>query len=492
MLIFLPYDFQFFIAYKLFSRYDRIQSIRVVCSNHYHQFCYIIEFEKPNSAAELLRKRHLKIDGNIYQVRAIDEIPLVDEINVNDTFLQPPPTRSSPKNIVNALNDDCLYEIFQNIDHLGDFDSILNVCTRFRKIALQVFPSKIRTRFIDIDDLIIDNGIQFNCITLAQLWRFFYDFGSSITSLKFHSVYLERTPNASNLAIKMIEKYCKNIRCLDIEINTEQDQIPIEIYSIFSKLQVLSIKFPQQIPSHDFISACRKLEDLSVYTRQGEFSMSAIAFPNLVKLKVYRAVFGPDFFEQNPQIEELEMHDVSWPNNTIRFICLNMVNLKKFKLYAKSGSQLQDLHHIDHVPIHLDGIHVDADIRPIFRFQNITQITLHEFAEWDLIEFAQHLRNLEKIKIKPQELIPSAAIKEVLQHANKLTQFHQYGEFAIEFNERDYYRILGPILSRKGHIKLTVTYECIYSDRNDLPEERLHQQMRIWNEHPDLFVFIYT
>lgn len=173
----------------------------------------------------------------------------------------PPPPRSSPKHILNTLNDDCLCAIFQNFSHLAGFDSISSVCKRFNAIALQVFPSKIQTCLIDIDELVIDTGNQLNFITLAQLWKFLYDFGSSITSLKFHTVYLERTPDATNLALKLIKKFCKNMRSLDIEITAEQDQIPETIYSIFSKQSVLCIKFPQSMPGHDFISACRESKD---------------------------------------------------------------------------------------------------------------------------------------------------------------------------------------------------------------------------------------
>lgn len=156
--------------------------------------------------------------------------PTIDQLNESDSvLLQSPPKRSSPRHILNALNDHCLYEIFQNIEHTTDFDAISNVCQRFTKIARIVFPPKIRTRWIDADSLVIDHGTQFNFITLAQLWKFLCDFGSSIRSLKFHSYYLERMPNATNLAIKMIEKYCKNIRQLDIEITKEQEQISTEI-----------------------------------------------------------------------------------------------------------------------------------------------------------------------------------------------------------------------------------------------------------------------
>lgn len=447
----------------------------------------------------MLRKSQLKIDGNLYRVRPINEISEpIEKINAIALLSQsPPPPRSSPKNIQNALNDDCLCAIFQNFNNLADFASISNVCKRFNAIALQVFPSKIRTFLIDIDELVIDNGNQVNFITLAQLWRFLYDFGSSITSLKFHSLYLERTPNAANLAIKLIEKYCKNLRCLDIEINAEQDQIPEAVHSIFSKLSMLSIKFPQSMPSHDFISACRNLNDLSVYTRQAEHMMTATKFPGLLNLKAYRAVFGPDFFEQNPQIEQLEVNEICWPSETIRFICDNLVNLKKFKLYAKTGNELEELVHLrQDTIIHLDGISVYYTDR-ILRFNNITQITLHEGWGNDRLEhylarLARHLQNLEKMKITPKKLMPSAIIAKILQHATRLRQFHQGGKFPLHFNENDYYRLSAPVAKRANQIKLTVTYKYICLDRDGLPEKRLHQKMRIWNARPDLFVFICT
>lgn len=173
-------------------------------------------------------------------------------------------------------------------------------------------------------------------------------------------------------------------------------------------MKFLCIKFPESIltTSDDFFSACTELDELSVYTRKVEFRMPNVAFPLLIKLSAYHAEFEAEFFEKNLQIEELEMSEMCCDSETIRSICWNLLNLRKLKLYTFSGSNLGDLSLLNRATIHLDGMH--EDINRIYHLQNVTQITIHEWTsasfEPGLIEIAQNLRNLEKMKVKPSEM----------------------------------------------------------------------------------------
>lgn len=192
----------------------------------------------------------------------------IDETDDIDSSPSPPPAQDSTHHILNALDDHCLCEIFQSFEHVADFDAIANVCQRFNRIARRVFPTKISMRLIhfNFDDLVFDDGVHFNFITLSQIETFLINFGSSIFSLQFRPYYLEPIPNAANSALKLIHKYCKNIGSLNIELYAEQNQISDELQSIFSKLLCFNVRFLQYTPDRTFLSTCTKVEQLHVFS----------------------------------------------------------------------------------------------------------------------------------------------------------------------------------------------------------------------------------
>lgn len=168
-----------------------------------------VEFRDEEIAVNLLKNRQVRYDGSIFEIFHIDK-PYhrinhvsIDENNAMDSLLQLPPAQDSPKHILNLLNDNCLYELFRELDHLADFDSAARVCTQFNNVAKLVFPLKIRSRWMNLDDFVFDDGTQFKYISLAQIEHFLMNFGTSIQLLKNRQFYLEDEPNAMNSALKV-------------------------------------------------------------------------------------------------------------------------------------------------------------------------------------------------------------------------------------------------------------------------------------------------
>lgn len=264
------------------------------------------------------------------------EIDVAEDIN---PLLVQLPAQDSPKNIVNALNDHCLCEIFRKTDHLADFDSIANVCKRFNQIAKLLFPSKFHSRWIGLDDLVFNDGTSpFERITLTQFEKFLSNFGSFIVFFKFRSFYLEEIPNFEKLAFNMISTYCKNIRGLDVAITDVLNEIVDEIRPIFSKLTKLHIHFSGHEPVSDFISICTELEELEIEGWPRSFHMPDVALPSLIKFKFRGVVLSEDFqptlqrfLAKNLQIEEIEIFENLVNSEMIQFISDNMPNLKDMK-----------------------------------------------------------------------------------------------------------------------------------------------------------------
>lgn len=89
--------------------------------------------------------------------------------------LQVPPAQSSPSNILNALNDDSLRQIFDNdLLDMDDLCSLAEVCKHFNSIAKDAFPQKYRRKVNEISEQ-------------NSLWRydrFLRHFGSLIRTFK--------------------------------------------------------------------------------------------------------------------------------------------------------------------------------------------------------------------------------------------------------------------------------------------------------------------
>lgn len=89
----------------------------------------------------------------------------------------PPPEQDSPKNILNVLNDNCIREILKKL-HISTLIKVVNVCTRFNRIAKEVFLIKYRLKIINIFDL------EWNCNpTSVQIKNFLSEFGPIIPSI---------------------------------------------------------------------------------------------------------------------------------------------------------------------------------------------------------------------------------------------------------------------------------------------------------------------
>lgn len=467
--------------YKLFSGFGGVQSIQFGCI--YHCNCYIIGFKDEQVVDQLLKKGQLKIDGSTLQIKRPWTFNHDDATDDFDSLLQQVPPQDSPKNILNLLNDHCLCEIFERVNHLADIHSISNVCKRFNKIALIVFPVKIGLQWINFDDLVF-NGENYrpqNLITLAQVESFLCNFGSSIQSFKFRPYYFEQVENVSNAVLKMVHKYCKNIRKLDVEIPDEPNKISSEIRPMFSKLRSLGF-----VPNlwRDFISTSTELVDVKIHAAVcGRY----VSNPSVGDL---------EFLKQYPQIQTIELGGHWVCRETIQFICQNMMNLKHLKLSAcntQNPEDIVDLNRLRHATINLDGFSYTDDINEIFHLQNITEIRLHSWSsvsfERNLIAVAQNLHKLKKIKIEVEEAISIVTICQIIQNANNLLEFHETGQILIRFDENDYNQILNAVQSREKHTKFTMSLGCNLCNTYTCNLSEISKKWIILNDHPSLSVF---
>lgn len=125
-----------------------------------------------------------------------------------------------------------------------------------------------------------------------------------------------------------------------------------------------------------------------------------------------------------------------------------------------------------------------------FHLQSLTEIRLvfirqrqQVDLEHNLVDLAQNLRNLEKIKIKCQIAVSFATIKQVVQHAIKLSEFHETGRFRIAFYDHYYNQMLNIVQARTDDTKLSITFKSM------IPLNNRVKKLSIWDNHRSLTIF---
>lgn len=216
-----------------------------------------------------------------------------------------PPDRNSPKNILNALNDDCLRLIFEKL-HLSTLCSVSNVCVRFNTIASEIFQLKYKNKMIKFGDLGMTNPIK-----LTQVENFLETFGSSIDDLFIYPADFDFNEDLFNDITKMISKYCIGIKLLAMHGFSVNNEIIIDLREMFSRLKYLNTKFDHNRQFNDLIGACSQIEQLSItHINVNESISTEIMLPKLRSLSLvdYHCNYLESFLKFNQQLEEIYIY----------------------------------------------------------------------------------------------------------------------------------------------------------------------------------------
>lgn len=420
-----------------------------------------VQFESAQVAGELLSKRYVvieeavKIDIPCIE-RNIDDGP-VETANINDLLLDPP-DQTSEKNILNALNDNCLRRIFKKLNLL-DISSVAVVCLRFNKIAKEFSASKYR------DEKLNCNLFHSNYYTLATIEDCFRKFGSLFTSI---STKYDDKDYKSVILLGMIDEYCKNIKEIEIEMDTDY-------YSM------KNIRFLAGIGSdNELIPLLSRLEKLRIFKKieTGRLYHSVKIFDLIAQnsLNIQELDFsGITFYFTNPHF--VLYFDNSEPSKLA--VLSQLKNLKKLIIgfyCSPIASHMQALSS-NNMPIEILGV-IDGEfdndaIKFISEMKSITTLELtrpYNLNDEHLTELAQNLPNLNNIKIFKQVPIIAEGsryydfnsfykinitlngIKKMLEHANQLSIL----TLDDAFEPNDHMEIENIIQNRTNHIKLDI------------------------------------
>lgn len=408
-----------------------------------------------------------------------------------------PPDQDSPMNILNALNDDCLCEIFKKL-HFSTLTSVAMVCTRFNRIAKEAFSSKYHSEWINIFDLDWNRQPRW-----SQIEDFLSEFGSEIRSLSTLKVLNEWFIKIAEHFFKLVHKYCKRLtrfqfHCFNINEKTLYESI-FDIISDCSELEYLDMHFYSDVELILPTILYPKLVEV-------HFRWNHHLTYNLIREEIVR------FLEQNPSINKLE---IETDDETIINAVSRLEHLNEFKIYnirsVPSLVEALSSHKMQNVEIKLGSdfgtqcIDVNSiDIIP--KLENVTEIdiNLHGIKKHSLIHLLQNLPNIKILQlfvnnfedlneISNDQIVLMATI---LQYANQLSKFtitsyeketRLFCQYPID--EGKYDEILNLVQNRSTRIKLTIRYII---PTHKIRDRKLHKSKSILvlDMVPDLLIVI--
>lgn len=436
--------------------------------------------------------------------------------DAEDDQLLNPPDQDSPKHILNVLNDDCLFAIFEKL-HFSTLITVANVCTRFNGIAKDTFSRKYKFRKINILDLEWNRQP-----TLSQVNRFLNEFGSSITSLSLFerslTRYIGRKIKDTDIMLKMINKYCKSINELEFNGLEVHEQKLYEIRGLLERLEILRVYDVKTASMFDIISNCSKLKTLDLkfdisIKDVGHFILPNTIHPFLVEVNLRLPFVDEDFHskaiqrftELNTKLKilklgtafKLVMTNLSKLNELKKLEIDLGTTVKKMPIIIKTlnspNIQIENLSVIIH--------YLGPDFMEILsKCPNITEIHISYVISSTtdvLILLLKRLPNMKKLTFNLYELEDFHAIsrnecyiiQSILQHANQLSKLTFITENGYPFDRycisnAEYYDILKSVENRRNGIKLTIDF--LYCDRLRTEYTTESQSIHILNMVPHL------
>ncbi|XP_055303944.1 uncharacterized protein LOC129569274 isoform X2 [Sitodiplosis mosellana] len=382
--------------YPVLKQFGEIKNMGTLLSS-YGRIAFV-EFTTHQEAISVLLKRQITIGNCKIELKPLKgaflkyycPVEISQRVKVDDILLLNPPDRESPKNILNILNDDCLYEIFRRI-HPSKYHIIADVCVKFNQILTEMLERKHHKNMFDISDM--------ELFTLSEADHYLQHFGSSIYRAEISGFKLK--PHPINLKIKiilkMISEHCVNLRDFRI-INFElEKETANQIIPLFTRIEKLTIQkttasalFPVFLPPIN----CPKLVEfywsnkyISTYTKQ-------IQIPFLINFLKHNTQLKKFWYFGNVRhgLKDNKMH---LPMNISlfgRFKFLKSLSITNHESFIGEHSidehllnvtNLMQILSMENIPIEylkLDNVLVDdASIEYIFQLKTMKQFVFSDF-----------------------------------------------------------------------------------------------------------------
>lgn len=224
-----------------------------------------------------------------------------------------PPDQNSDSHILNALNDDCLREVFQKLNWI-DLSKAAQVCVRFNQHAKVAFVGKYK----DLNLKFLPNKYQ--TIKKKEAENLLQNFGEAIQSLDIDSFILDLNVPFLRIA----SKYCTKLKVLKLHSFDFKGNLK-KIRPLLQRLEELHFSDCECYYGMKFVlSNCLKLKVLrfnSCDMGQGAFIKQH--FPKLEEASLNESYNFDEstlnsFIIQNPALMKLSIN--SNGNNSRHFL----------------------------------------------------------------------------------------------------------------------------------------------------------------------------
>lgn len=229
----------------------------------------LVQFESADDVRTVLRKRYHRIENYILNVESAGDQPIESK------------SRETPAQFLD-LDDDSLLKIFHELDKIELCD-VANTCTRFKKIAEQIFLSEF-----DSGNHVAEGEIN------NDVKKLFETFGALMTNIRigFHE-------NKSQADVfKFIARCCGDkllyLRIVNFELSDGNcrwldDDTKTKLKSLFSHLQFLDLhggQFFDFATAKEMLAMCFNLKTLWIFDPSNDtWNNLDIHFPKLQELR---------------------------------------------------------------------------------------------------------------------------------------------------------------------------------------------------------------
>lgn len=201
--------------------------------------------------------------------------------------MQAPDDDDSPQNIVNALNDDCLLQIFSELS-LCDLCDVANVCTRFNDIAMRIFRSKFKNTDDHIESLVREPRFL-TPLPLFRIELFFKTFGPEISTMKF--VMTDESLPATDILLGFCADFCTNIASLEIAefYSNNLASCKSSLRRLLPRLTELTLpwfKSPDKFEMDDLLVGDWPLKVLNLNIDEFDWTKTVVKLPQLENLAI--------------------------------------------------------------------------------------------------------------------------------------------------------------------------------------------------------------
>lgn len=376
-----------------------------------------INFLAAEEMKRLRNFRRMKIGNHRVQIKWLGHNYRENISNQVADMLFNPPDQDSPLNILNALNDHCLFKIFEeNALEMSDLGAIGRVCKRFYRIAQRIYSRKYRNATND------DRRFGMLC----RFYDHFYCFGSTITSLNLTRLHHQPA------VLGMLAEHCPNLVSLTCDVREKSTYS--DLHKLSAYLKELHLYFHlQRVAACDLdqiLGENSSLELLDLHSNNAPVHLPTVILPHLVDLQMCRVILSAagDFFEKNKRLKKLTLDDASIEfedseksfghlSNLQEFSCIFYVEL--FPLRRKYGREFNEPEHVRPIleslikcnaplekvvvknPLRMDLVTlcIIKDIRNV----KYLDITL-DFAHNDVFDIFENLHNLNEVRIEGEDL----------------------------------------------------------------------------------------